>query len=92
MRYVLGITDMSLSNIQIRFLEIRKFLQAFDQEEKNVCELPEEKIHLYLEGLRKRDVAEKTFNGQLFSIRHFFNFLLVKGYIQKIPFQYELYR
>ncbi len=40
----------------------------------------------------QKNVTEKTFNGQLFSIRHFFNFLLVKGYIQKIPFQYELYQ
>lgn len=92
MRYVLGITDMSLSSIRIRFLEIRKLLQAFDGEGKSICELQEEKIHLYLEELRRKEVAEKTFNGQLFSIRHFFNFLLVKGYIQKIPFQYELYQ
>ena len=92
MRYVLGITDMSLSSIRIRFLEIRKLLQAFDGEGKSICELQEEKIHLYLEELRRKEAAEKTFNGQLFGIRHFFNFLLVKGYIQKIPFQYELYQ
>ena len=92
MRYTLGITDMSLSSIQIKFLDIRKFLQAFDGEDKNICELQEEKIHLYLEELRKEEVAEKTFNGQLFSIRHFFSFLLVKGYIRKIPFLYEMYQ
>ncbi len=92
MRYALGITDMALSTIQIRFLEIRKFLQAFDGEEKNICELPENRIQLYLEELRKKDVLEKTFNGQLFTILQFFNFLLVKGYIQKIPFQHQLYR
>lgn len=92
MRYVLGITDMSLSSIRDRFYEIRKFLQAVDGEDKNICELQEERIHLYLEELRRKEVAEKTFNGQLFSIRHFFNFLLVKGYLQKIPFQYELYQ
>lgn len=92
MRYALGITDMSLSSIRGKFLDIRKLLQAFDREELNICELQEEKIHLYLEELRKKEVAEKTFNGQLFNIRHFFNFLLVKGYIRRIPFLYEMYQ
>lgn len=92
MRYTLGITDMSLCSIRIRFLDIRNFLQSFDGEDKNICELQEEKIYLYLEELRKKEVAEKTFNGQLFSIRHFFSFLLVKGYIRRIPFLYEMYQ
>ena len=92
MRYALGITDMALSSIRNRFLEIRNLLQTFDGEDKSICELPDEEIQAYLEKLRKKDVAEKTFNSQLFNIRHFFNFLLVKGYIQKIPFQYELYQ
>lgn len=92
MRYALGITDMSLSSIRIKFLDIRKFLQAFDREEKNICELQEEKIQMYLETLRKKELGEKTFNGQLFNIRHFFNFLLVKGYIRRIPFLYEMYQ
>ena len=92
MRYTLGITYMTLSSIQIKFLDIRKFLQAFDGEDMNICEVQEEKIHLYLEELRKEEVAEKTFNGRLFSIRHFFSFLLVKGYIRRIPFLYEMYQ
>ena len=92
MRYALGITDMALSSIRNRFLEIRNLLQTFDGEDKSICELPDEEIQAYLEKLRKKDVAEKTFNSQLFNIRHFLNFLLVKGYIQKIPFQYELYQ
>lgn len=92
MRYALGITDMSLSSIQIRFHEIRKLLRAFDEEDQNICELQEEKLYMYLEKLRKRDVTEKTFNGRLFGIRHFYNFLLIKGYIRRIPFQYELFQ
>ena len=92
MRYMLGITDMALSSVQIKFLEIRNFLQTFDKEEENVCELQENQIHKYLETLRKKDVLGKTFNGQLFNIMHFFNFLMAKGYIEKIPFQHELYR
>lgn len=92
MRYALGITDISICNIQMRFFKIRNFLQAFNGEEKNICEIQEEKIHLYLEDLRKEDVVEATFNGRLFSIWHFFRFLLVKGYIRRIPFQYELYQ
>lgn len=92
MQYALGISDMSLSSIQTKFLEIRNLLQTFDEEDKNICEMPEEEIQSYLERLREKAVAEKTFNGQLSNIRHFFNFLLVKGHIKRIPFQYELFQ
>ncbi len=92
MRYVVGITDMSVNNILYKFYDIRRMLLFFDQEVEDICEIADEKIHLYLEELRKKEVAENTFNVQLFSIRHFFQFLLVKGHIRKIPFQYELYQ
>ena len=42
MRYALGITDMALSSIRNRFLEIRNLLQTFDGEDKSICELPDE--------------------------------------------------
>ena len=61
MRYALGITDMSLSSIRSKFLDIRKSLQAFDREEKNICELQEEKIRMYLETLRKKELGEKIY-------------------------------
>lgn len=92
MRYTLGVTDLSLSRIRNIFHVIRKLLLAFDVEDRNICEIQDEKIWSYLEKLRKKEVGEKTFNSQLFNIQHFFNFLLAKGYIQKIPFQYELFQ
>lgn len=53
MRYALGITDMALSSIRMKFYEIRNLLQAFDKEEKNVCELRQEQS--LAAGLKKGD-------------------------------------
>ncbi|MHA9737885.1 tyrosine-type recombinase/integrase [Robinsoniella peoriensis] len=91
MRYALGITDLSISTIRIKFLDIRKFLQAFDQSQKPAFELTAGDVDAYLKELQKKDNMEKTFNGQLISIVQFYNFLLVKGYMEQIPFRHEYY-
>ena len=50
-----------------------------------------EKIQKYLESIQRQDTREKTANGRIFMILQFYNFLVVKGYLKKIPFQYEYY-
>lgn len=92
MRYVLGITDISLSTIRIRFSEIRKFLQKFDSMQKPAYEFSSEELDSYLKALQEKGNQEKTFNMQLFSILQFYNFLMVKGYIERIPFRQEYYQ
>ena len=91
MRYLFGITDLSISTIQIKFLELRKFLVTFNTEEKPIYQMEDERIQAYLETIRNRNTLGKTSNGQIFMILQFYNFLLVKGYIQKIPFKHEYY-
>ncbi len=91
MRYLLGITDLSLSTIQIKFLELRNFLIEFDAARKPIYQVDAIKIQKYLEAVRNQNTREKTSNGRIFIILQFYNFLLVKGYIKKIPFRHEYY-
>lgn len=92
MKYAFGITDLSISSLRSKFLEIRRMLEHFNEEEEAVYELPACRIDNYIKMLSEKDTTEKTFNGQLFNIMHFYNFLMVRGYIKKIPFHYEYYQ
>lgn len=91
LRYLFGITDLSISTIRIKQLELRTFLAHFNGEQKPIYEMEAEKIQKYLESIQRQDTREKTANGRIFMILQFYNFLVVKGYLKKIPFQYEYY-
>ena len=91
LRYLFGITDLSISTIRIKLLELRTFLVHFNGEEKPIYEVEAEKIQRYLESIQRQDTREKTANGRVFMILQFYNFLVVKGYLKKIPFRHEYY-
>ena len=89
--YLFGITDLCISTIRIKLLELRTFLVYFNGEEKPIYEVEAEKIQRYLESIQRQDTREKTANGRIFMILQFYNFLVVKRYLKKIPFRYEYY-
>lgn len=91
MRYLFGITDLCISTIRIKILELRTFLVHFNGEKSPIYEVEAEKIQRYLESIQKQDTREKTANGRIFMILQFYNFLTVKGYLKKIPFRHEYY-
>ena len=91
LRYLFGITDLCISTIRIKLLELRTFLVYFNGEEKPIYEVEAEKIQRYLESIQRQDTREKTANGRIFMILQFYNFLIVKGYLKKIPFRHEYY-
>ena len=91
LRYLFGITDLSISTIRIKLLELRTFLANFNGEENPIYEVEAEKIQRYLESVQRQDTREKTANGRIFMILQFYNFLVVKRYLKKIPFRYEYY-
>lgn len=91
LQYLFGITDLCISTIRIKLLELRTFLVYFNGEEKPIYEVEAEKIQRYLESIQRQDTREKTANGRIFMILQFYNFLVIKRYLKKIPFRYEYY-
>ena len=91
LRYLFGITDLCISTIRIKLLELRTFLVYFNGEEKPIYVVEAEKIQRYLDSIHSQDTREKTANGRIFMILQFYNFLVVKRYLKKIPFRYEYY-
>lgn len=91
LRYLFGITDLSISTIRSKLLELRTFLAYFNREEKPIHEVEAEKIQRYLESVQRQDIREKTANGRIFMILQFYNFLVARGYLKKIPFRHSYY-
>lgn len=89
MKYQLGITGQAVSTIVTHYKEIRNFLVWLCERNCGVCDCTEEQIDTYLNQIQQRDITAKTFNVYLVGIHHFFRFLVVKGYIRKVPFHPE---
>ncbi len=86
-RYGLGITNIAVSTIRTEQLYVRKFLAELNQpEDMNVCMVTTEQMNQYFRKQRERDIRSKSYNGIVMAIQHFFNFLLARQYIERIPF------
>ncbi len=91
-RYGIGITNLALSNLRSEFNYVRKFLMELNQlEEENVCVLTADQMDAYFKKLQTRNLQSGSYNKILMAILHFFQFLFVRRYIEKIPFSEKYY-
>lgn len=89
-RYGLGITNLSVSVIRGEHSAIRNFLNDICQDEnEDVCSVTPAQMDDYFKKQRQRSVQAETYNKNVMCIRHFFNFLKVRQYIERIPFDAE---
>ena len=88
-RYGLGITNLSVSVIRGEHSAIRNFLNDICQDEnEDVCSVTPAQMDDYFKKQRQRSVQAETYNKNVI-IQHFFNFLKVRQYIERIPFDAE---
>lgn len=72
LKYCIGITNLSISNIRKEFLDVRSFLVELNQaENENVCTLTTEQMNSYFQKERMRELQETTYNKRVISIFHF---------------------
>ena len=89
-RYGLGITNLSVSVIRGEHSAIRNFLNDICQDEnEDVCSVTPAQMDDYFKKQRQRSVQAETYNKNVMCIQHFFNFLKVRQYIERIPFDAE---
>ena len=87
-----GITNLALSNLRTEFLYVRRFLEELNQpEDEDVCTITPEQIAGYFKKLKARSLQPASYNDIVMAILHFFQFLLVRQYIKRIPFDEEYY-
>lgn len=89
-RYGLGITNLSVSVIRGEHSAIRNFLNDICQDEnEDVCSVTPAQMDDCFKKQRQRSVQAETYNKNVMCIQHFFNFLKVRQYIERIPFDAE---
>ena len=87
-RYGLGLTDLSLNFLRNEMSEIRAFLQQLDE---SACKVSQSHIERYLNQVQERKIKPETFNKKVMALLHFYDFLLIQRYIEKLPFCAEYY-
>lgn len=89
MRYSLGITDLSIRALSAEMIYVKNFLVAFPR--GNICDITSEQIDKYFRKQQERKIQASTFNKIIMSVLHFFRFLQVRNYIQRVPFCEDYY-
>ena len=92
LRYGIGITNLSLDNLRSELQYVRNFLKEIDQpENESVCTLMPAQMDIYFKDLQAKVLQIGSYNKTIMAILHFFQFLLVRRCIEKIPFSEEVY-
>ena len=91
-RYGIGITNLSLGNLRSELQYVRNFLKEIDQpENESVCTLTPTQMDIYFKDLQAKELQIGSYNKTIMAILHFFQFLLVRRCIERIPFSEEVY-
>ena len=91
MKYELGITGQAVSTILKRYLSVREFIVFLEHKEVPVCGCGREHADAYFRKLLGRNLGAKGFNERVFGITHFYKFLAVRRYVDRVPFRQKYY-
>ena len=92
MRYGIGVTNLSISVLQVEMIWVRNFLSETEQAgQDDVRRATGKQMDGYFRKLADKGLQPKSYNAQVMSIQHFFNFLIARGYIERAPFCADYY-
>lgn len=92
MKYCLGVTHLSIGVLRTEFTHVRNFMAWLDAEApQNIRHVTEGIIGQYFRSLEQSDRKEISFNKIVTSIAHFFDYMKVRGFIEKVPFCEQYY-
>ena len=90
MQYMIGVTSLAISNIRFQFYRVSEFLEYCDAKNLSVLHLTAQDMDAYMKHI-DNGILPDTFNGKVADIYKFMKFMVVKGYIEKVPFNMEYY-
>lgn len=92
LRYGIGITNLSISVLRSELIMVRKFLEETKQaEDEDICMVTPEQMDTYFRKEAEKSVQAETFNKKVMCLRQFFEFLRIRKYIEKVPFDENYY-
>lgn len=92
MKYQMGITGQAVSTMVIKYGGIRNFLTWLCERDRDASGCEPDLMDKYIKELQEQDISAKTFNEYLTGMAQFFRFLVVRGYMEKVPFRIEYYQ
>lgn len=92
MKYQMGITGQAVSTMVIKYGGIRNFLTWLCERGQDASSCGPDLMDKYIKELQEQDISAKTFNEYLTGMAQFFRFLVVRGYMEKVPFRIEYYQ
>lgn len=87
MKYLIAVSDLSVSNIRGKNMYIRNYLKFLDEKELSVGELTRETFETYVNRMLEKGMKPDSFNAELLAVTQFYNFLLVRGEVSHMPYQ-----
>lgn len=90
LQYMIGVTSLSISNIRFQYYRVSEFLEYCDTKELSVLTLTAKDMDAYFKHI-DMDIQPETFNDKVADIYKFFRFMVVKGFIQNVPYKMEYY-
>ena len=92
MRYLLGVTNLSMRTIHTEFTYVRNFAIWMDEPDSpGIGSATPDQMDQYFKALQRKKLQAASYNDQVMTILHFFNFLVVRRYRESVPFSEELY-
>lgn len=89
-KYQLGITGLTVGNIRSQLYDLKKLMKYFE-EDSSICNVDAIRLDEYFWMLQEENTRAETFNKKLVNINKFYEYLVVKKYIKKIPFESDYY-
>lgn len=87
MKYLIAVSDLSVSNIRGKSMYLRNYLKFLDGEKLTVRELTREIFEIYINQMLDKELEPKSFNMELLAVTQFYNFLLVRGEVSCMPYR-----
>lgn len=92
MKYCFGVTHLSIGVVRSEFTYIRNFMAWLDAEmPQDIRHVTEDIIGRYFKSQEQSDRKEMSFNKIVTGISHFFDYMKVRGFIEKVPFCEQYY-
>lgn len=76
----------------IKYGGIRNFLTWLCERGQDASSCGPDLMDKYIKELQEQDISAKTFNEYLTGMAQFFRFLVVRGYMEKVPLRIEYYQ
>lgn len=87
MKYLIAVSDLSVSNIRDKSKYLRNYLKFLDGEKLTVGAVVREIFEVYINQILEKELEPKSFNTELLAVTQFYNFLLVRGEVSCMPYR-----